>query len=328
MSDKISVIVPYYNRKDYIVECVESLISQTYPIDSMELIFVDDGSTDNTTEILKEYEERFPENIMIVELPENSGGRAGYVRNIGVSYASGDYIMFVDSDDVVDAGILEKMHALSVEYSADVVSANMQMFAGEKVLMTEAKDDRFFDVSDGQSFIDLLASEGTDGHIGARLYRRSFLDEYGIRFNDDRHVSEDTGFNLRCLLNLSRYYRTSEVLYYYRNNAYGLWRADDRDPGQIMECILTQEELYPLYVSRLSAVPEVVEWFFFQALSNVRARLFDMGQQEYYYGRLPEIRDSFMRFVPGLKDNRILASQLGDDTVKSIYSELFLEGDK
>lgn len=325
---KISVIVPMYNREKYIRECVESLIGQTYPREELELIFVDDGSTDGTVDIVKEYEARFPDNIMIVELPQNSGGRPGLVRNIGMGYAGGDYIMFVDSDDVVDPAIIERMAALQNRYGADIVSANMQMFAQDQILFTETKDDRFFDTpSNGQDFVDLLASEGSDGHIGARLYKRVFLSEHDITFPEDRHVSEDTAFNMLCLLSRPRYCRTSDILYFYRNNAEGLWRSDDQDPDRIMDCMRTQAELYPLYKRELSGIMEVAEWFYCMALDNAKKRLFNMGRSDYYYERLPGFQRQAKEFFPQLSKNKLILGQLDDSGVKQTLMDLLSLGE-
>lgn len=314
--DKISVVIPCYNRRSYIRKCADSLIGQTYPAEFIELIFVDDGSTDETVDILKEYERRHPEEILIVELSENSGC-PGYVRNVGIQYASGEYLMFVDSDDVVDRDILNRMHDLALEHDADIVSANMQMFYEDQILMTEAKDDRLFDTSDPQTFIDLLGSEGSDGHIGARLYKKSFLDEHAISFPENRHVSEDTFFNMSCLMTLKRYYRTSDVLYFYRNNPSGLWRSNSQPPEQILECLLTQEELMPLYRKRVfPLLPAVAGWFFFQALRMVRMRLFDMGQQDFYYSNLPDIKKRVAACVPDILANPVVLGMTDEVSVK------------
>lgn len=323
MYSKISIIVPCFNRENHIKECAKSILSQSYPMEFMEIIFVDDASTDNTLSILKELESNYPENILIVELQQNTGC-AGNVRNIGLSYATGDYVLFVDSDDRINPHTLETLNGLACKYNADIVSGNKEMFSEGTIIMTETKSNRTFDTSNPQDFVDLLAAEGNDGHIGAKLYKRSFIESNNIRFPENRHVSEDTFFSMNCLLHLHIFCQTSEVLYHYRLNPNGLWRSNNQPPEQILECIQTQEDLYPLYIQKLSGIPEVMEWFFFQALSNVKCRLISMGQVDYYQQILPDIRVKFNSMVPNLKNNPILFSQMNDENTHELYDDLFL----
>lgn len=100
---KISVIIPVYNSEEYIERCIQSILNQTY--EDFEAIFVDDGSTDSSFEILKRYE-KIDSRIMAIH-QENSG--PGIARNTGMKKASGEYIIFVDSDDVIDNSYFYKV---------------------------------------------------------------------------------------------------------------------------------------------------------------------------------------------------------------------------
>lgn len=113
---KVSVIVPIYNTKDYIRECLDSLICQT--LDDLEIIAVDDGSTDGTTDIIKEYAEKYPEKIKAF-FKEN-GGQAD-ARNLGLSHAKGEYLGFVDSDDWVNPEMYFEMYQKAKSEDADIV---------------------------------------------------------------------------------------------------------------------------------------------------------------------------------------------------------------
>lgn len=97
---EISVIIPCYNVEKYIDRCLESVVAQTIGLDMIEIIVINDASTDNTLKKLYEWERRFPENIMVVTYEENL--RQGGARNIGLEYASGQYIGFVDADDWIE----------------------------------------------------------------------------------------------------------------------------------------------------------------------------------------------------------------------------------
>ena len=116
---KISIIIPCYNVEKYIDKCMNSILNQTIGIENLEIILVDDKSTDNTVERLKQYEVAYPEQIMLILCEKN--GRQGTARNIGMSYATGEYISFVDSDDWIRKDMYEILMTLIEETNADIV---------------------------------------------------------------------------------------------------------------------------------------------------------------------------------------------------------------
>lgn len=113
---KVSVIVPVYNTKNYLNECLDSILGQT--IDEMEILVVDDGSTDGSTDIIKEYAEKYPAKIKAFYKP--NGGQA-QARNLALSHACGEYLGFVDSDDWIDAEMYLEMYNKAKEEDADIV---------------------------------------------------------------------------------------------------------------------------------------------------------------------------------------------------------------
>ena len=117
--DRISVIVPCYNVENMVGECLESIIGQSIGLSHLEIILVDDASTDGTVQILKEYEKRYPDNIMLILCDEN--GRQGTARNIGLSYATGEYISFVDSDDWIHKDMYKVLVDIMEKNDCDIV---------------------------------------------------------------------------------------------------------------------------------------------------------------------------------------------------------------
>lgn len=113
---KVSVIVPTYNDEKYIDRCIQSILNQT--LEEIEIIIVNDGSTDSTYEILERYAEMYPDKV-IVRHKENEG--QGMARNLGISIARGEYIGFVDSDDYIDIEMYETMYNVALEEKSDVV---------------------------------------------------------------------------------------------------------------------------------------------------------------------------------------------------------------
>lgn len=115
----ISVIIPCYNAESYIERCINSLVEQTIGLKNLELIFVDDLSTDSTLSILLDFEKKYPESVLIVKSPDNR--KQGGARNLGIQYSTCDYISFVDADDWVEPDMYEKLYSKIYDYNYDVV---------------------------------------------------------------------------------------------------------------------------------------------------------------------------------------------------------------
>ncbi|MBQ3409061.1 MAG: glycosyltransferase [Clostridia bacterium] len=116
---KVSIIVPVYNVEKYLIRCLDSLVNQT--LQDIEIIAVNDGSTDNSGEILRIYEKKYP-NIIKVFDKENGG--LSDARNYGIPYATGEYIAFLDSDDYVELDMYEKMYSKAKEENSDMVECD------------------------------------------------------------------------------------------------------------------------------------------------------------------------------------------------------------
>ena len=114
----VSVIIPLYNAEEYIGECLDSILAQT--LENYELIVVDDCSTDNSLEIVQSYVQKFGGRLQIFKLAENAGG-AFKPRNEGIKISRGEYLLFVDSDDLLTPSALESMYHSAKKFDADIV---------------------------------------------------------------------------------------------------------------------------------------------------------------------------------------------------------------
>lgn len=126
--DKISIIVPVYNVAEYLPQCIDSLLGQSYQ--NIEIICVNDGSTDNSLSILEKYAEN---SKQVYVLNQDNQGLSG-ARNTGVAFATGDYLMFVDSDDWVDLNICEILLSAAIKYGADCVMCSYCKDYGSRVI--------------------------------------------------------------------------------------------------------------------------------------------------------------------------------------------------
>ena len=183
---KVSVIVPVYNPGSDIDDLIGSLLRQTLPASELELIFVDDGSTDGTSARLDALAAEH-RHVRVQHIPNS--GWPGKPRNIGLDLAQGDYVFFADNDDYLDLEALARLHAMAVQDRADVV-------IGKVVGHGKAVPRRLFDRNrhgvpfDDDVFLLLLAPH--------KLFRRRLLDERGIRFPEGKRRLEDHPFVLQA----------------------------------------------------------------------------------------------------------------------------------
>ena len=122
MSYKISVVIPVYNAQNDLSKAIDSIINQTFGFENIELILVDDASTDNSKEIIKEYQSIY-DNIRLVELKQNSG-LPGKPRSLGIDYASAYYIVFLDSDDTYEKDAFEILYDTIQKENSDFVMSS------------------------------------------------------------------------------------------------------------------------------------------------------------------------------------------------------------
>lgn len=146
---KLSVIVPTYNAGDNIRRCIESILNQN--IQNVEILVINDGSTDNSSQIVKKYVKQNPEKITYYE-KENTG--VADTRNFGISIAKGKYILFIDSDDYIKQGLLKELQKY-IEQDIDIIKFKLER-VNENNDILEKVDGAVFDKCDGQTAFNML----------------------------------------------------------------------------------------------------------------------------------------------------------------------------
>ena len=179
---KVSVIVPVYNPGANIDDCIRSLLGQSLPAEDLELIFVDDGSTDATPARLDELAAAHS-HVRVEHMPNS--GWPGRPRNVGIDLARADYVFFVDNDDWLDERALERLHAMAVADRADIVIGKV-VGHGKQVHRGLFRKNLHAEPFDSIALLGVLAPH--------KLFRRRFLDEHGLRFPEGRRRLEDHVF--------------------------------------------------------------------------------------------------------------------------------------
>lgn len=178
----ISVIIPVYNTKQYLQSCLDSLLSQTYT--DLELLFVDDGSTDGSDELLDAFAAR-DSRIRVIH-QENGGVCAA--RNRGIEEAKGDYLSFIDSDDTLEPDLYEVLMALIREHSADIAHCSYnRVTAG--IVKPIGNSGRVYPQGRTEALRCLLTGKLFVGSCWTKLYKRKLFD--GVRFPAGIRTNED-----------------------------------------------------------------------------------------------------------------------------------------
>ena len=251
---KISVILPVYNVERYIPQCLDSIINQTYK--NLEIICVDDGSTDNSLEIIKQYAQR-DDRIIVISQENLSQGAA---RNSGLQVATGNYISFVDPDDWLanDAYevIVEEINKLNpdvLQFEHKLYIEALKEYTNSK-LSKEYKRRVNIDIAsiNSYSFSDIKVKNllKFQSCCWDKVYKREFLINNNIKFLPHKY-GEDIFFNFKLVLCVNKIYFLHRELYYYRKRSYSYENVNNkRDSRFIFEHIENVESLlheYNLY---------------------------------------------------------------------------------
>lgn len=214
----VSIVVPIYNMKLYLEDCIRSLINQSYR--NIEIILVNDGSNDGSAEICRKYE-RQDERIIYIE-QENQG--VSVARNRGLNQAVGEWISFVDGDDWAAPDMIESLLNTGKQY--DIIIGDAYVVKKDRIIYTSFYEDKVSD-EDKHRQLYLIGNAlgctayGTTGlcNIGvpwARLYRRTFLIENHIKFPEGVRRMQDMVMNIKAFCCADKIGFCDKAIYYYR----------------------------------------------------------------------------------------------------------------
>lgn len=205
MNPKISVIIPIYNAEKYLSDTLDSVLSQTFT--SFEIIAVNDGSTDGSLRLLNIYAAR-DSRIKIIDKP-NTG--VSDTRNVAIKAAKGEYLAFLDSDDVYSQNYLKRMYGVAEENGADVVVCNYVTFRGNVPSFPRCERSTARDVT-----VRELLDTGLMTSMCVKLTRKSLITKNRIAFDTELSFGEDLFFSWKTCLTSSKTVRIEDRLYGYR----------------------------------------------------------------------------------------------------------------
>lgn len=229
----VSVVIPTYNVENYIVECLDSVTSQDYP--SIEVIAVDDGSTDGSLKVLEDYAAAHPQ--VKVRHQDNSG--AGVARNNGISASRGKYILFIDPDDAIEPGTIGELVEVAEAKRTDIVifclaryDDEIRRLLNQAVMPPQVAD--FGDVFAGADIADVVYNTFKDGPSPCnKFFRRQFITDNRLEFQALPRVN-DLCFAYSSLAFAKRIHAVDKAYYKYRTGRKGSSQnTTDRDPTPV-----------------------------------------------------------------------------------------------
>ncbi len=235
----VSVVVPVYNVQGYLVKCVMSILRQTYQ--NIEIILVDDGSTDGSSDLCDKLKQQ---NEKIIVIHKENGGLVS-ARKTGITQAKGQYIINIDSDDWIEPTMISEMITLALENNADIVTSGCyKEFSDTKVKCTDSVSEGIYrgNVMRADLYKKLI-SNGTVEKYGilpylvCKLIKRSLLSEVYLQLNDEIINSEDAVSTYSCCV--------------------------------LAECIVVSHNIYYHYVMRETSIVHRVNRYFFRNISDV-----------------------------------------------------------
>jgi glycosyltransferase involved in cell wall biosynthesis len=215
LNKKVTAVVCVYNTEEYLARCLESIVNQT--LRDIEIIIINDGSTDNGIDIIRRFEEE-DKRIIVFDI-ENHG--VSHARNMGLLNATGDYIIFVDSDDYLEHNMLNDMYNEVIHTNSDMAVCNFRRVFNERreTKFLSMPEEKVIEVFDDYSELvsDIIGGKVILGRcVWNKLYNTGFLRKTGVIFEERSKIfAEDAFFNFKTLKYVKKICIIDEALYNY-----------------------------------------------------------------------------------------------------------------
>ena len=302
----VSVIVPVYNTEKYLPQCIDSLVNQS--LRNVEFIFVDDGSTDCSVEIIEKYQ-REDNRIQLIKQQNQNAGAA---RNNGMKNAKGKYIIFLDSDDFFELNMLEESFKCAESNRAEIVVFGWYLFDSQN---KKTQEIQFADLPSGCVSFQQIGEHFFSNYWYApwnKLFLKSFIDENNLEFQPIRKCNDFYFTNMAAFLAKRVYFFNKRFVYYRTNNDNSLQGNIHRDRSAIIdaEAALKQD------LKKRGLFYEVFkETFYNQLFEQIRRYGLFMGDKSNAEEYIMTLKN---RMIPELFDST--DELYNDEWAKNVYN--------
>lgn len=235
-NDLVSIVVPIYNVELFLKRCLDTIINQSYS--NIEIILVNDGSTDNSLKICNEYKEK-DERIKVID---KKNGGLGSARNAGIDVATGKYIMFIDSDDYISYRMTERLLTILHQENADIVACDFKRFYENGKVEIKKDNKSIKSYSSTEALISMFYNNGIRWGAWNKLYKKTLFDD--IHYAEGVY-SEDMATTYLLYAKSSKIVWTNECLYYYFIRSDGIMKS--KPPKRYADEVLIIESLCKFY---------------------------------------------------------------------------------
>lgn len=283
---KFSIIIPIYNVEKYLPKCLDSLVNQTYP--NVEIICINDGSTDNSLQILKNY--AIKDNRIKVINQQNQG--VSLSRNIGIDNATGEYILFVDADDWLELNTCEILCQSIVNKTFDLITFNAWIVKQNQAQRGFLKNKS-----------NLINSE-----MWAICYNRTFLNQNKIRFPKNIKIAEDHVFKCQAIFGTDNILILDNYLYFYladRENSASKVSSVIKDDIDTFYYMLSQDWFNNATIEKQTAITDYWLKLVGGTLFNVKSDCVDINVLKNYIGKIEELKIEQNYQLKNLKNLKI-----------------------
>lgn len=205
MNSLVSIIVPVYNVEKYIRRCLNSIINQTYK--NLEIILIDDGSTDNSGDICDQYAK--DDRRIIVQHNTNRG--VSFTRNCGINLSHGEYLLFIDSDDYIDLDYIENLLIPMQEDNYDLIICNIKHVYTNKIINNDLQVEMLTNNYYNDFYLlDILRATPVN-----KLFKSNIIKLFDLKFFENLSYSEDRIFNYNYGNHVKKYKYVNKAMYYY-----------------------------------------------------------------------------------------------------------------
>lgn len=311
----ISIIIPCYNAESYIMRCFNSLQQQTIGFENLELIFVDDASVDGTWTLLTQIEKAYPDQVIAIHSDENM--RQGGARNLGLSYASGSYIGFVDSDDWVEHDMYQKMYEKISSQHADLVYCRHIRDHGTSdvtpaILEKRARrNDQVYVIDTEKKRADFIASGCIGYNVWDKLYHRQFLQEHPFAF-PAHLIYEDIYFGSLVYLYTTKVCVLDEILYhYYVNETSTVLCTNEAKHYDLFQI----NELKWEFLSQngfLTRYPDALAFDYIVTLYLTGCKIFSLRFETFPYEAFQKMKADILSKFPDFGSNPYISTHLNE----------------
>lgn len=317
----VTVVVAVYNTMPYLTTCLDSLVGQTIGLDRLEVVAVDDGSTDGSAAELDRFAERYPGTVTVLRQP-NSGGPAA-PSNRALDHARGRYVFFIGSDDHLGPEALERLVDAADRWDSDVVLG--RMVGTNKRYVHQAV------YASTQEEVDLFGGDLAWSLSNTKLFRRDLIERHGLRFREDMRMGSDQPFTLEACFRARRISVLADYEYYYavkRDNAQNITYA-----SRFEERLRCAEELVGFVVDLIAPGPRrdaILLRNFSWEVAKLLQREFlalEPDAQRHVHDRIRKLAEAYLtdgivaRLAPDLRLRLVLARDAGLDRLRDLVGQ-------